>query len=168
MVKKILLGLMTVLLLTGCASNVDKKYEVTNEQIEKANLQEDYLLFQDIQAVYIQNMRNTKSNDEKCVVVLKYVDDIFQLACNRYELDYDILSAFSEEYMEYVAACRVYSTTYLGERKKLIKDKKIYKEDYMKANTETGIMLVELERLLNVFNTQYKLMEVDLFENTIK
>lgn len=156
MIRKILLGLMTVLLLTGCGSNVDKKYEITNAQIEKANLQEDYLLFQDIQAVYAKNMKNTRNNDEKCVVVLKYIDDVFQLTCNRYNLDYDILLAFSDEYIEYIAACRVYSTTYINERKQLVKDKKISDEDYMKINTETGIMLVELERLLNVFSNQYK------------
>lgn len=156
MIRKILLGLMTILLLTGCGSNVDKKYEITNEQIEIANLQEDYLLFQDIQDVYVQNIKKAKNNDEKCVAVLKYVDDVFQLTCNRYNLDYDILSVFSEEYMEYIAACRVYSTTYLEERKQLIKDKKISNENYMKTNTETGIMLVELERLLNVFSNQYK------------
>lgn len=155
MIRKILLGLMTSLLLVGCGTNIDKKYEITNEQIEKANLQEDYLLLQDIQDVYEKNMENAKTDDEKCVVVLKYADDVFQLTCNRYNLDYDILSVFSEEYLDYVAACRVYSTTYVGERNQLIDDKKIGNEDYMKMNTETGIMLTELERLLNGFSNQY-------------
>lgn len=153
MIKKICITLMTIAILSGCgSSNIDKTYEITNAQIEEANLQEDYFLLQKINEVYAQNMKATKNNDEKCVVTLKYLDDVYQLASNRYDLDYMILSAFSDNYINYIAACYVYGKTYLEEKDELIKDKNISEEEYMKTNTNTGIMLVELEKILNDTN----------------
>ena len=151
----ICLTLLSTVLIGGCSSNIDDKYEIKTEQIEKANIQNDYMIFEDIQSVYKGNMKKAKTDDQKCVVMLKYLDDVYQMAGNRYNLDAKLLANFSDVYLDYVAGCKVYSETYLKERDDLIKDKNIMNESYVLGMTDTGIMLGQLDYMFNQFETQY-------------
>lgn len=154
-ILKVFICLFIALCFVGCSSNIDKTYDIDNQTIEKANVNEDYLIFEEIKSVYDNNLNKTNTNEQKCVVNLKYLDDIYQMTSNRFNLDADILSIFSDDYIEYVAICQVFSTSYLEEIETLIQDKKMISEDYIINNTQTGYMLNELKHKMDEFQTVY-------------
>ena len=68
------------------------------------------------------------------------MDDIYQIASTRVNLDLDILNVFSEDYETYIATMQAYSEVYLKERGELVKNQSLSKKENI-DKTSTGKML---------------------------
>lgn len=139
------LGLLTMIVclcmtLVGCRSNIDNKHEVNYIEIETANIENDESLLLKAKSIYDENLKKCQSNSEKQVVHVKYLDDVYQIASNRVNLDLDILSVFSEQYETYIATMQAYSEVYLKERKELVANTNLVDMNHVEK-TKSGKML---------------------------
>jgi hypothetical protein len=154
-INKILIAsicIFSTLLLSGCGkSNIDSN-KPDYESVEIYNMKNDTYLHQEIVNTYKTDYQKAKSTKDKNIVTLKYLNDVYELANDRYTLDIEVLPVYSEEYKVYVAMMQVYSNTYVKEKEELMKNNKIYDLDYIRKNTDTGYMLSHIEDTMNMFS----------------
>ena len=112
---RILLVFSFFLSIYGC-QNVDKKEMIDYKEIEIANRQNDKDLMDKAKDIYASNLSKAQDNEERQVATVKYLDDIYQIASTRVNLDLEILNVFSEDYETYIATMQAYSEVYLKER----------------------------------------------------
>ena len=123
----------------GC-QNVDKKEMIDYKEIEIANRQNDKDLMDKAKDIYASNLSKAQDNEERQVATVKYLDDIYQIASTRVNLDLEILNVFSEDYETYIATMQAYSEVYLKERGELVQNRSLSKKENI-DKTRAGKML---------------------------
>ena len=130
--------------LIGCKQTIDSTKKIDYREVEVSNVKADKKLMDKADDIYDKNYKKTKNNTEKQVVVVKYLDDIYQIASNRVSLDLDILDAFSDEYENYIATMQAYSEVYLKEKEELVANSKLIdKADISSTNSGKMLDIVE-------------------------
>lgn len=141
-------SLMILASLTGCSQTHEKK-PIDYTEVEVSNVENDMELIENAQSIYQKNYNKSKKDTERSVAVVKYLDDVYQIASNRVNLDLEILDAFSTEYQDYIATCQAFSEVYLKERDKLV-DTDLLSVDAIKQ-TDTGKMVDVLSETIDNF-----------------
>ena len=136
---RILLVFSFYLSIYGC-QNVDKKEMIDYKEIEIANRQNDKDLMDKAKDIYASNLSKAQDNEERQVATVKYLDDIYQIASTRVNLDLEILNVFSEDYETYIATMQAYSEVYLKERGELVQNRSLSKKENI-DKTRAGKML---------------------------
>ena len=136
---RILLVFSFFLNIYGC-QNVDRKEMLDYKEIESANRHNDEDLIDKAKDIYTSNLSKAQEDEERQVATVKYLDDIYQIASTRVNLDLDILNVFSEDYETYIATMQAYSEVYLKERGELVKNQSLSKKENI-DKTSTGKML---------------------------
>lgn len=137
---KIICTISACFILASCKQTIDSNKKIDYTEIEISNVIADSNLIDKADSIFSKNYKKATNNTEKQVVVVKYLDDIYQIASNRVSLDLDILSAFSEDYENYIATLQAYSEVYLEERDELVSNSKLTSKEAIK-NTDSGKML---------------------------
>ena len=136
---RILLVFSFFLNIYGC-QNVDRKEMLDYKEIEIANRHNDEDLIDKAKNIYTSNLSKAQEDEERQVATVKYLDDIYQIASTRVNLDLDILNVFSEDYETYIATMQAYSEVYLKERRELVKNQSLSKKENS-DKTSPGKML---------------------------
>ena len=147
---KVICTLLMCFTLVGCKQTVDSTKKIDYREVEISNVEADKKLIDKASDIYDKNYKKTDNNTEKQVVVVKYLDDIYQIASNRVSLDLDILDAFSDEYENYIATMQAYSEVYLKEKEKLVANSKLLDKADI-SSTDSGKMLVIVEDTIDDF-----------------
>lgn len=136
--------------LIGCKQTIDSTKKIDYKEVEISNVEADKELIDKAENIYDKNYKKTENNTEKQVVVVKYLDDIYQIASNRVSLDLDILDAFSDEYENYIATMQAYSEVYLKEKEELVANSKLLDKADV-STTNSGKMLAIVEDTIEDF-----------------
>lgn len=139
-ILKVICVISACLMIAGCKQTIDSNKKIDYSEIELSNVEADSQLMKKADDIFSKNYKKTTNNTEKQVVVVKYLDDIYQIASNRVSLDLDILSAFSKDYENYIATLQAYSEVYLEERDELVSDSKLTSKNSIQS-TNSGKML---------------------------
>lgn len=148
---KAVICLLLCFSLLGCKQSIDSSKTMDYSEVELSNVQNDYELIQKAEDIYETNMKKADTNTQKQVVTVKYLDDVYQIASNRVNLDLEILDAFSDKYMDYVATMQAYSEIYLEERNELVSNSKLTSISAAK-DTDSGKMLEVLQGTVKTFS----------------
>lgn len=123
--SRIFLPLITVcLLMSGCSSAPDindlnfssstsKIYE-----LESSSYLVDLDLFYDLQEQSATQQQDAQQ-DEKVLILLNYIDQVYSLACARVEADLGDLGGHSQEYKDYLLLLEAYCELYFEYREDL-------------------------------------------------
>lgn len=144
-----ILIILVACLMCGCTSSIEKKNTIEYNEVELSNVENDKNLIESAKSLYESNDKKATNNMEKTVASIKYLDDVYAIASNRVNLDLEILGAFSEDYVGYIATCQAFSEVYLKERDKLV-DTDLLSVDAIKQ-TDTGKMVDVLSETIDNF-----------------
>lgn len=139
-ILKVICVISACFMIAGCKQTIDSNKKIDYSEIELSNVEADSQLMTKADDIFSKNYKKATNNTEKQVVVVKYLDDIYQIASNRVSLDLDILNAFSNDYENYIATLQAYSEVYLKERNELVSNNKLTTKDSIQ-NTDSGKML---------------------------
>lgn len=149
-ILKVLLIAMICLIVTGCKQTVNTAQKIDYTDIEISNVSADKRLLDKAEDIYEKNYQKTSNNLEKQVVLIKYLDDVYQIAGNRVSLDLEILDVFSDDYKNYIATMQAYSEVYLKEKDRLVANSKLIDKADL-SHTDSGKMLDIIEETIDSY-----------------
>lgn len=147
----VLISLCLFASLAGCSSKPKKAQDLNFKKIdfeevsdiENINYVEDAQLFSQINKLSVKNQKDASNSKERAVVILRYLEDVYQLAGTRVSKDLDKLYMYSENYQNYIIVLQSYCEYYARDIAQITKE--IRDPEFDMDNEEVFVVLGDLE-----------------------